>query len=414
MRARLALIMLVVCSASPARAQDSHTLSPEAIDEAAQESEFAALVAKGDRERAAGRLSEAATSYAAAMRVRRDPVVGGRLGMLMVRDRPAQAAELLHDALKRANTTGVERQAFFNAYEAVRARGAWVDVVISHAGARVTLDGDPRNRAGLSAFSMFVLTGEHELRAGLDGYIDDARMFRVVPRKDLRIELTLKPRPLFDDERELQLLTREKGAPSVETLSDLGHASASDTPTFTKQEDPFGYEDPKPAERPAEKRWSVGGGPVVVLGVASWMPAVGVVAGGSFRPNEYVSLGLEGRAAWLTTGVGGEPISAMTAGGIASVCGYYRWAFGCAIGHLGIITIEPSSDAFTNRATTFFKPGIGARLGARFVLGHSFAVLGGVEVVGLSSGVRVGVGERIIAETPPLLTGSSIMGSWEF
>ncbi|MRG98508.1 hypothetical protein [Polyangium spumosum] len=412
MRARLASILLVFVSASPAWAQDSHTVSPDAIDEATRESEFAALVAKGDRERAAGRLSEAAMSYAAAMKVRRDPVVEGRLGVLMVRDRPAQAAELLHDALKRANTTNAERQAFFNAYEAVRARGAWVDVVISHAGARVTLDGDPRNKAGLSAFSMFVLTGEHELRASLDGHADDARMFRVVPRKDLRIELTLKPRPMFDD-GELRLLTREKRSPPAEALKELGHARASDAPTFTKQEDPFGYEDPKPAEKPAEKRWSIGGGPVVVLGVASWMPAVGIVAGGSYRPNEYVSFGLEGRAAWLTTGVGGEPISAMTAGGIASVCGHYRWAFGCAIGHLGVITVQSSGDSFKSRSDTGVMPGIGARLGARFVLARSFALQGAVDLLGLSSGVRVGVEGRVISETPPLMVATSIVGTWE-
>ncbi|TKC89022.1 hypothetical protein [Polyangium fumosum] len=400
-------------STSPAWAEDLHPVAPEAIDEAARESEFAALVAKGDRERASGRWSEAAMSYAAAMKMRRDPVVEGRLGVLMVRDRPAQAAELLHDALKRANTTSAERQTFFNAYEAVRARGAWVDVVISHAGARITLDGDPRNKAGLSAFSMFVLAGEHELRAGMDGYNDDARMFHVVPRKDLRIELMLKPRPLFEDERELQLLTREKSAPPVETMSDLGHA-ASDAPTFTKQEDPFGYEDPKLVERPAPTRWSIGAGPVVVFGVASWTPAVGVVAGGAWRPNEYVSLGLEGRAAWLTGGVGGRPISAMTAGGIASVCGHYRWAFGCALGHLGVITVEFSSEAYKPRTDHLFKPGIGGRIGARFVPARSFAVQGAVDLLGLSSGVLVGVGTQVVSETPPLMVGASILGTWEF
>ncbi|MDI1434289.1 hypothetical protein [Polyangium sorediatum] len=413
MRARLASILLVVVSTSPAWAEDLHPVAPEAIDEAARESEFAALVAKGDRERASGRFSEAAMSYAAAMKMRRDPVVEGRLGVLMVRDRPAQAAELLHDALKRANTTSAERQTFFNAYEAVRARGAWVDVVISHAGARITLDGDPRNKAGLSAFSMFVLAGEHELRAGMDGYSDDARMFRVVPRKDLRIELTLKPRPLFEDERELQLLTREKSAPPVETMSDLGHA-ASDAPTFTKQEDPFGYEDPKLMERPAPTRWSIGAGPVVVFGVASWMPAVGVVAGGSFRPNEYVSLGLEGRAAWLTAGIGGLPISAMTAGGIASACGHYRWAFGCVIGHVGVIKIDWSSEVFLARSDSVVMPGGGGRFGAKFVPARSFAVQGAVDVLGLSRGIKVGVGDRVLSETPPLMVSVQLMGTWEF
>ena len=412
MRARLVSIPLVLALASPARGEEPQFVHADSLKQAARESAFAAHIAKGDRERAQGRLYDAAAAYADALSIRHDSVVAGRLGVLMAHDRPAHAAELLLDAIKHANTTPAERKTFSDAYEVVRTKGAWVDVIISHAGARTTLDGKPRNEAGFSAFAMFVLTGEHEVRASLPGYVDDARTFRVVPKEDMRIELTLKPIADFDSEP--RLLTRENRSPPVDTPNELGHARTSDAPTFTKQEDPFGYEDPKPAEKPAETRWSIGAGPVVVLGVASWTPAVGIVAGGSFRPSEYVSLGLEGRAAWLTSGVGGLPISAMTAGGIASVCGHYRWAFGCAIGHLGVIRIGWSSDSFTGRTDTFFKPGLGGRLGARFVLARSFAVQGAVDLLGLSSGVLVGVGSRVVSETPPLMVASSVVGSWEF
>ncbi|TKC97987.1 hypothetical protein [Polyangium fumosum] len=412
MRARLVPIVLVVALASPARGEGPQFVHADSLALAARESAFAAHVAKGDRERAQGRLYDAAAAYAEALAIRHDSVVAGRLGVLMAHDRPAHAAELLLDAIKHANTTPAERKTFSDAYEVVRTKGAWVDVIISHAGARTTLDGKPRNESGFSAFAMFVLTGEHEVRASLPGYVDDARTFRVVPKEDMRIELTLKPVADFDSQP--RILTREHRSSSVETPNELGHESASDEPTYTKQEDPFGYEDPKPAEKPAETRWSIGGGPVVVLGVASWMPAVGVVAGGSWRSNEYVSLGLEGRAAWLTTGVGGEPISAMTAGGIASACGHYRWAFGCVLGHLGVIRVDASKERYVERSDSFVMPGGGGRAGVKFVPARSFAVQGSVDVLGLSRGVKVGVGDRVVSETPPLLVSAQVLGTWEF
>ncbi|MDI1449670.1 hypothetical protein [Polyangium sp. 6x1] len=414
MRAHLSAFLLVVTIASPAKGESPPGITPDVLSRAARESAFAAHVAKGDHERAEGRFYDAAAAYADALAIRHDPVVSGRLGVLMVHERPSEAAELLLDAIKHANTSPTERRAFSDAYEAVRAKGCWVDVILSHAGARFTIDGKPRNELGFSAFSLFVLAGEHEVRASLDGYADAVRTFRAVPKEDVRIELILKLRAPAGiepgsrvpklDERPLSLAMNELRLASTE-------------PTFTKQEDPFAYEDPpstQPAATQKPTRGSLGAGPVVVFGVASWMPAVGVVAGGSFRPNEFVSLGLEGRAAWLTTGVGGEPISAMTAGGIASVCGHYRWAFGCAIGHVGVIRVEPSSDGFKSEVATFVKPGIGGRVGARFVLARNFAVHGGVDLLGLSSGVRIGVGQRVLAETPPIMIGASILGSWEF
>lgn len=87
-------------------------------------------------------------------------------------------------------------------------------------------------------------------------------------------------------------------------------------PNYNPKEDPT-YEDPKATKGAVDLQpthGSIFAGPVVVFGVASWMPAVGAAVGGAWRPNEYFSLGLEGRAAWLTVGVADAPISAMTAG----------------------------------------------------------------------------------------------------
>ncbi|MDC0741247.1 hypothetical protein [Polyangium mundeleinium] len=45
---------------------------------------FEALATMGDRARAAGRLREAAIAYGQALEVRNDPLVAGRLGVLLV------------------------------------------------------------------------------------------------------------------------------------------------------------------------------------------------------------------------------------------------------------------------------------------------------------------------------------------
>ena len=382
--------------------------APEA--DAAAAVRFEALSTMGDRARAAGRLREAAIAYGQALEVRNDPLVAGRLGLLLVEmGTPEQAAELLLAAIQRATQASpTERQAFFRAYEAVQEQGAWIEVVISHAGASVLLDGVARNRAGRSAFYVFVLAGKHEIKASLAGYQDAVVPFEAEKKKDRPVYVTLVPLPEAGPVAVIEPAVAEAAPQKVDRMVAVGE------PLYSRQEDPYADSEPGAQEEKRGVRGSVYGGPLVVFGVATWAPAVGPVLGGTFKPNEHVSIGLEGRAAWVTSGVGGEPIQAMTAGGIASLCGHYRWVFGCAIGHLGVINIKFSTETFTGRSETFVKPGVGGRLGAKVVLARSFAVAGAVDVLGLSSGMRVGVGNRVVSETPPLMVGTSITGIWEF
>ena len=77
--ARSALVVAtILLLGAPALAEASPP--PEAVETA----QFTALVAKADRERAAGRLPEAAMAYAEAFKIKEDPIVGGRLGALLV------------------------------------------------------------------------------------------------------------------------------------------------------------------------------------------------------------------------------------------------------------------------------------------------------------------------------------------
>ncbi|MDC3962526.1 hypothetical protein KEG38_52400 [Polyangium jinanense] len=344
--------------------------------------------------------------------MRSDPLVSGRLGLVLVEGgRPEDAAELLLYALHQAPATTpaerAERRRFFEAHEVARAHGSWVEIFVSHAGARVTVDGIDRNDAGRSAFWTFVAGGEHEIRATLDGFEEAVVKFTAVKGKDMKVSVPLTARKV---EEEPAVYVPEKDPTA--TLS-----AVVSGPGFTKQEDPFAYDDqPKEAHAGEKKglRGFVGAGPVVVFGVASWMPAVGATLAGGVQPNDYVSLGLEARAAWLTTGVADRPISAMTAGGIASVCGHYKWIFGCALGHLGVITVDFAVQSFKPANFSAIKPGAGARVGAHVRVTESFALRAEADVLGLSSGVQVAVGSTVVSDQPPVMIGVQLGGGWEF
>ena len=407
MRRLAAISAIVVGLVSPAWAQADD--DADETEESTDEQRFQAFAALGDREAAAGRPRAAVAAYRQALKLRPDPLIAGRLGVLLVQlGKPEQATDHLLDALQLAvKATPAERKRFFEAHEVARDAGAWIEVLLSHAGVSVTIDGKPKNRMGRSSFWIFMRTGEHELRATLDGYEEAIVPFTVKKREDKQLPVTLKPLPVPAPPAPA-VYKPEKDPPKVERV-----VVGSDA-KLPKQEDPWGYEDPRPAQKSEEKRWSIGGGPVVVFGVASWMPAVGLAAGGSWRPNEYVSLGIEGRAAWLTTGVEGRPVEAMTAGGLLKVCGHLRWFSGCALGHLGVINVDFSAQSYKPASFVEVYPGAGGRIGAEVPLTQSFFIQASADVLGLRSGTQIAVGQTVIAEQPPMMIAVQFGAGWEF
>ncbi|TKC93702.1 tetratricopeptide repeat protein [Polyangium fumosum] len=409
---------IVCCSilllASPAAWAQSLPSPIDESPEADRELRFQAFAQLGDRERAAGRLREAGRAYRQALNVRPDPLVSGRLGLVLVEGgRPEDAAELLlfalHQAPARTRAERAERRRFFEAHEVARAHGSWVEVIVSHAGARVMVDGIDRNALGRSAFWTFVAGGGHEIRATLDGFEEAVVKFTAVKGEDMKVPVPLTARKVEEQEPAIHVPEKD---PTV-TLP-----AVVSGPEFSKQEDPFAYDDQaKDPTKPGEKkglRVFVGAGPVVVFGVASWMPAVGAMLAGGVQPNDYVSIGLEARAAWLTTGVADRPINAMTAGGLATLCGHYKWFYGCALGHVGVIRVESTSRSYKPASFADVKPGAGGRIGARVQVTQSLTIHGAVDVLGLSSGVQVVVGPTVLSDQPPVMLGVQIGGGWEF
>jgi hypothetical protein len=116
----------------------------------------------------------------------------------------------------------------------------------------------------------------------------------------------------------------------------------------------------------------------------------------------------------LTVGVAGEPINAMTAGGLVSACGHVKWFFGCALGHAGVVQVDFSAGTFVAKSYTVAKLGGGARVGVLVRFSHSFSLTGTVEALVLDSGIRVGLEGKVLVDQPPIMVGSQVAAGWEF
>jgi len=417
---RVVMFALGVClgASSVARADapadQTHVLATSA--DAAKEIEFVALVEKADRARAAGRNVEAAMAYEAALRKQRDPVIAGRYGLVLMKlEHLDKAAQELHAALERGQGVSVrERHEVSAAYDKAKLLTTWVNVDISHVGATILYDGKPLSRD--ASFWMFAMPGEHTLRAQLDGYEEAAVTFMAKAGDEITVILRLRPNPkvipLDQTERTLETLLHKKRRfpPQLQGSNIVGD------PNYEAREDPSYGEpkEPKPEKKKTGPRFSVMGGVVTVFGVASWNPAVGGVVGVGLRPHENFSIGLEGRAAWLTTQIANQPINAMTAGGLISLCGHVKWFFACPLGHLGVIRTEGSESAFNDLSFTSVRPGIGGRLGVRIRPTEWLSLQAAAEALALTSRHRIFVGNEIIVDQPAVMIGTQITGEWEF
>lgn len=406
-------LAVLLCLAGSARAEEPPEKPENAVSAVTPDAMFEALTSLGDLERAAGRLTSAAMNYQKALRIRRDPVIAGRLGVLLARlGLYEEAAEHLLDGFQRGRgASAAERESFQRHYNEVLAKGSWVKVVVSHAGARLLLD-KRRGVGGPTAFFVFMEPGEHTIHGSLEGFEDAEVTFAVEKGRDREVEVTFKPRPTMPSAAPVVF---DEASPARVPSPGIGPAVVIENPRYTKQEDPYAYAEERLDEKEKGRglHGFIGGGPVAVFGVASWSPAVGLVLAGGLQPHENVSIGIEGRAAWLTSGVADRPIAAMTAGGLLSACGHWRWLFGCAVGHLGVLSVEFSGESYKENSYVFVKPGIGARLGAKLSVNRSFGVQGSVDALALSRATKLISGQTELVH-PPVMIGTQVSATWEF
>ncbi|TKC94690.1 tetratricopeptide repeat protein [Polyangium fumosum] len=372
-----------------------------------------ALVKLADSARKQGRWADAELGYREALKLRNDATVVGRLGLTLVgAGQPARGARNLMEAIERGGGVGSENDEFFKVFKRIRPTVCLLYVKGNLTDALVSIDGGAFHKENGSQFKLFVAPGKHVLE-GKSEERGVARAERTCPEGGEATTVLLwhwpdglptKPERLFRH--------RKKG----EVIPGLDDDRPADIPREEDEPPP-----PKPIfggvggeERPVHKRGSVGGGVAVVSGVATWTPAVGVALHGSVRLHEVVSLDLDARAAWLTGGIGGRPIGGMTAGALLSVCGHWRWVFGCATGHLGAIFVDFDEARYEGRSYAFFTPGLGGRAGARIPIGDALAIRVTGDVIGLNGGIVVVADQETVADHPPVMIGGSVMGTWEF
>ncbi len=306
--------------------------NPSALQQATQKARFKALVAKAERERRAGRLAEAATAYAEAFELEQDPLVAGRLGVLLVEfGNPTEAADLLLDAIERAtNAPAAEREKFLKAYDTARARVCRVEVTVSEAHAEIALDGVVKQTDGITGFTMFLPPGEHELRAKLKGFEDGVSSFTASKGGTLRVELSLLP---------VHTLVPIEPAPSISPPSSPGLAMPDSTAAATTA--PVSLAAPT---RPAPslpltppRRWTPAFGATMLYGAVSPLPAFGLVASSEWPLREVFSWRIDLRGALSSRGIEGAAIRGALVGAWPGLCGTVRGFSGCLLASAGAL-----------------------------------------------------------------------------
>lgn len=416
-RRALFIAAVFLSAASVARA-DVPATQTRAPSDAVRRAAFDALVQQAYQARLAGRDADAARLFKSALEMQHHPVISGQLGVLLVKlGQMDKAAEELHEGVTRGfNVAAPVLQEVALAFQKARLATTWVQVEMSHAGAKVLYDDTQKNPEGYSTFWMYALPGEHTVRASLDGYEDAVATFTAKAGEEITVTLRFIRRPDIEPADPtkpiLEQLKRQKRIfpPPFRGSNVWGDEN------YDPKEDP-NYGEPKetkPVPKDTGMRFSVMAGVVTVFGVASWNPAVGPVVGVGLRPKEWLSFGLEGRAAWLTTGVGDRNISAMTGGGNLLACGHVKWFFGCGVGHLGAINVKFSDTTYKEKSTTHLRPGAGGRIGAEIKPWPSFAFRGVVDVLALANRHEVWAGDTLVADQAPWFIATQLLGGWEF
>lgn len=203
-RVRAIILLLVGVSASVAgvhvaRADGSSpstspSTSPSNVE--TDDARFQRFKAEGDRALAEKRLSDAIKAYNAALDVRRDPLIAGRMGLtISYFDDPLAfeaAAGLLNDAVTdAAGVTSQEKDAFFAAYKRMRKLVCKLSITTNDVNTVIDLGAGFKPR--LPAFFTFVKKGKGEAVAKLDGRDDIRKTWDCAGDHDIDLQFEFPP-----------------------------------------------------------------------------------------------------------------------------------------------------------------------------------------------------------------------------
>jgi len=357
----------------------------------ADEMRFRALVKDAVRAANARRLLDAIKAYDAALDLQRDPLIQGRLGLILAMfDEPSYqvgAATNLYRAIaEHAGTSRAERQAFFDAFDLVQTRICRVDITTSDVNSYVQFDNHKPQKSD-GAFWQFIEPGKHEIVATLKDHDDVRQTFDCPKGKRINVSLDFShkdaPIKTVENVRERVVFVE---APSPSTNADK----------------------PSPAELPKKRRLNLSAGPAMVFGAAP-VPAFGVSLAGSYTlGNVPVMLGI--RSAYARGPIEGRKLDVFTFTGLAGPCLPSKWFNAC--GFVSVNVIKPRAnvlvpDDFETKAQVV--PGLGIGLFGRYAVKQSISLYASGDATILPQDATVYV---LHDATPrPIWSGSQFLAS---
>jgi hypothetical protein len=315
---------------------------------------FRRLKAEGDRALAEKRLNDAIKAYGAALDVRRDPLIAGRIGLaISFFDDPRAfeaAASFLYEAvLDAAGVSSDEKNAFFAAYVRMRRLVCKLNVSTNEANARVNLGDGPKSQ--LPSFFHFVKKGKGEGVASLEGRADVHQSWDCKGDHDIDIRFDFPPEVTTPAKT---ITVIEKGEKTVKTV----HV-------------PIPVADPFAKPISNGNRLSVLFGPSVVFGVAQ-SPAYGLSIWGAYKFGNWSAM-LGARGAYAFGPIERNPLDVFTFTGLAGPCFRENWFVACGFASMNIvksIPTVPTTDKFHIEPQV--TPGIGIGIGGRYSYGKRF------------------------------------------
>jgi len=377
-----------------------------AEDAPADEPSFEELVRRGDLARFSGRNSDAVRAYARALKIRNEPRVAGRLGLVaLAGGAPAQAAHyLMHAIVDIHMIPPGERQQVKDAFDRARPLVSRIGIRISHIGAQLTIDGKPESM-GTSATDFYVFRppGHHEFRASLEGFEDAVVVIDTQKGETVEVSLVLTPLPASSNETLTEpVVTCEPCEQKAESVS--------------RQAPPKPARSAKEIEDAEDKRvrgqWVPGIGFTVGYGAVSPYPAAGFVLSSHWKANSVISFGFDFRAAMSPREIEGYAIRGTTFALLPGVCTTREWFTGGLTVHARAVwrsSLEPR--------VSIVRPSVGggASLGARFARYKSVdfhAKLFGELLLDEYPIWAGGIYSNALWTGPQFFTGASVVAIW--
>lgn len=288
---------------------------------------FTKLVQQGDRARFAGKTGAAINAYQEALKLRNDPRIVGRIGLVAL-DGGATAESmsyLLRAILNGNRIPSAERQQIERAFSRTLNLVTRVDIDVSHLGADVFIDGEPE-RIGTTAgeFYVFTLPGKHEVKATLAGHNDATVSIDAPKGGTIRVKLVLTPIPA--DEPKVEAFEAKSEPTPCEVCKPTSPAPIPPARTTPNQR----------ADKFKPGQWVPGIGFTAQYGAVSPYPAAGFILSSHWKLDPFVSFGFDFRAAFSPREIEGYAIRGSAFTFLPNVCATREWFTGCLAVHTGI------------------------------------------------------------------------------